>query len=476
MQIHKRSWAIPGFFLGFLLVYVLVAEAQTPLTTIDMPQGGRIVYGKVQGADTQGAAMTNVLRIMHQNCGEKPKIGNVFRMRGTDSVGVFFTVVNHSAGNVPVAGLIIAAGSAPHQAEAALVSDRADRFGSTINPMLTKLFSVWHPGGAAATASAPAGKSSAPAPAPAASGPSAPAAKLHTVSAADNSASIGIPDGWTLDPRSSGGTMLVTGPHGEQIGLNMTRTGIDPTNPHQMRSPRTPGMIVYPFRGDLTKEFAALFQAWRRASGKGPAQLQVDTIKPMPAPQGEHCVLANGHLDPDGNGMQTFSDLMCAFDPGSYGMYLVTLNHMLVSNSLAEQEHNTLTAIVSSWKINQEVVSRQTAAATQQAAAHTQALIGLSQQAVNNIHQIGANATARYNATQAANDAQHAAWNQQEENVGRYPQGFSNYLLDQTVIRDVQNPDAHLTTWNQAAEVWKKAFPDRIEEVPTSEYISGKDF
>jgi hypothetical protein len=125
-----------------------------------------------------------------------------------------------------------------------------------------------------------------------------PGCHARIVSASDSSASIGIPDGWTLDPRSAGGTMLVTGPQGEQIGLSMTRMAIDPTNPNQMRLPRVPGVIVYPFRGDLVKAFPDLFQAWRRANGKPPAQLQVDQIKPMPAPQGDHCVIANGHVDP----------------------------------------------------------------------------------------------------------------------------------------------------------------------------------
>src|ERR1019366_4395417 len=132
----------------------------------------------------------------------------------------------------------------------------------------------------------------------AAGGHSAPAARLHTVSASDTSASIGIPDGWTLDPHSAGGSMLLSGPQGELIGLSMTRTAIDPTNPQKMRLPRIPGMIAYPFRGDLMKEFPALFQAWRRANGRPPAPLQVDEIKPMPAPQGDHCVVANGHMDP----------------------------------------------------------------------------------------------------------------------------------------------------------------------------------
>ena len=476
----KRAWAILGWLL--LVIHVSVSSAQTPLTTIDMPQGGRIVYGKVQGADTQGAAMTHVLRVMHQSCGDKPKIGNVFRMRGTDSVGLFFTVVNRPAGNVQVAGLIIAAGSGPHQAEAALVSDRADRFGTTINPMLEKLFGVWHPAGAAISSSArqtpaapastsPTGKNSGPVP------------RLHTVSAPDNSATIGIPDGWTLDPRSGGGTMLVSGPRGEQIALSMTRAAIDPWNPQQVQMARSgfhtilPGTLVYPFRGDMVKSFPEMFQAWRRANGKPPAQLQVDEIKPMPAVQGNHCAFAKGHVDPDGKGMQTFSSYMCAFDPApANGMYLVTLSHSMLPNALADQELNTMQAIIDSWRVNQQVVNQQVAAANQRMNANTQALIRQNQMQVDRIHQIGAEAAARYNATQAANDAQHAAWNASQDANSRNTQGLSNYLLDQTVIHDVQDPNTHVTVWNRAAEAWKKAYPDRIEEVPTSQYINGQDY
>jgi hypothetical protein len=476
MHVQTRSWKLAGFLGSFFLVGVLVANAQTPLTTIDMPQGGRIVYGKVAGADTQGAAMTQVLRVMHQNCGERPQIGRVFKMRGTDSVGLFFTVVNHPAGNVQVAGLIIAAGSGLHQAEAALVSDRADRFGSTINPMLNKLFTVWHPGGAAATnSSTPKNPAPASASVPAASGNSAPAAALRMVSASDGSATIGIPDGWMLDPHSASGMMLVNGPHGEQVYLGMSRMGIDPTHPGNQMIPRLPGTVIYPFRGDMTREFANLFQAWRRANGKPPVPLQVDEIKPMQSPNA-HCVIADGQVNPDGKGMQKFSDNMCASDPGNTGGYTITFSHMAVPNSFAEQEHSTLNAILSSWKVNLQVVNQQAATAVQQMNANTQAAIRRNQGIVANINQIGANATARYNATQVANDAQHAAWNQSQENISRNGQGFSNYLLDQTVIHDVQDPNTHVTVWNQAAEAWKKAYPDRIEEVPTSQYINGQDY
>src|SRR5664279_330792 len=109
---------------------------RTPLTHIDSPQGGMIMYGTVDGASTQPAAMSKILRIVHENCGDKPQIGKVFQFKGTNTVGVFFTVVNHPEGDKRVAGLVIAAASGPHQVEAALLSDDATRFGKSINPML----------------------------------------------------------------------------------------------------------------------------------------------------------------------------------------------------------------------------------------------------------------------------------------------------------------------------------------------------
>ena len=58
----------------------------------------------------------------------------------------------------------------------------------------------------------------------------------------------------------------------------------------------------------------------------------------------------------------------------------------------------------------------------------------------------------------------------------RTQQGFHNCLRDQTVIRDIQDPNTHATVWNQTAEVWQKAFPDRIEQVPVQQYTRGRDF
>ena len=147
MSENWRKTLLSLLWLFFVAGSASTPRAQTPLKTIKNPQGGIIIYGLVDGASSQAAAMSQILRNVHNSCGEKPQVGELFKVRGTNSVAVFFTVVNHPAGNEPVAGMLIAAPTGPHQVEAALVSDDARRFGSTVNPMLNTLFGEWHPGG-----------------------------------------------------------------------------------------------------------------------------------------------------------------------------------------------------------------------------------------------------------------------------------------------------------------------------------------
>ena len=460
------------------------APKPTPLTTIPTTQGGIIEYGSVAGATTLPAAMANVLSQMHQACGEKPSVGQVFRVKGSNSAGVIFTVVDHAQGNRQLAGMVIAAQTAPNQMEAAVVSDSADRFAQTANPMLQQLYAVWHPG-QTQPASGTSGSSGSASTASTAS--PAPPVPLHTVTAPDNSASLGVPDGWTLNPQSGQGAIIVKGPNGEQIGMNMNRPAVDPTNPFQVNMARqrysviVPGSVVYAFRGDLTKEFVNVFQAWRKAGGQGPAQMQVDTIVPMQAPKGSHCVQATGHIDPDGKGMQAFNDMMCANDPvPAYGGYGVTLYHAMLPNAVADKEQGLQKAIISSYKENAQVVSQQINAQLNQKQQMDQQTLANAQQYVNQIHQIGAQATARMNATEAANDAQHAGYWAQQSSNAQNSAGFSNYLLDQSVVQNnnVGGTGAvgHTTEWNSAANAMVQANPNKYEIVNTPNYWQGVDY
>ena len=459
MMHHNRGriFRFAALSLFFLPVLVQMVWAKAPLKSIDTPQGGKIVYGVVEGAKTEAGAMGNVLSAVHNNCGEKPQIGKVFKVRGTNSNAVFFTVVNHPAGNKLVAGLVIASQTGPRSVEAALVSDEASRFGSTMNPMLKQLFNVWRPGSQTASSDSTVDTHSAP------------PAHLRWFTAADKSAKVGIPDGWQA--KGSGGTMMVMKPSGKNlpviVQLNLTRMAVDPRNPAQrqqqaggLRSNNS-GKIVYPANVDLTKAFPDLFRQFWRLNNTNVSDLQIDHAENMPGGSGGRCVHVMGHVKLGVPVSEEINSVLCTTVPSPMGIYLLMLSFYLLPPEVANQERATAGAILASFQPNQAVIRQQAGA--------------IAAPAIRNIHQIGQQATARYNATQAANDAQHRAWNNQQDSNSRNVQGFSNYLLDQTVVQDNYR-NTHSTEWNRTADALVKAHPNRFEIVDTPNYWKGIDY
>jgi len=482
-NIYKRFPVALVLWLFFVVSCTRAPQAQTALKTIDYPQGGKIVYGLVDGAKSQAAAMGYVLRSVHDSCGEKPQVGNLFRVRGTNSVAAFFTVVNHPGGNKPVAGMVIAAEVAPNHIEAALVSDDAARFASTVNPMLSKLFSEWHPGAALA-----AGPASAAAPA----GASAAVPPMRQVTLPDGTATVSLPAGWNVVPNQSGMAITtVNGPQGEILGLNMYYVVYDPYNAavqNRMRMRiKFPNEIDYPTNADLTKSFGDILQRIRAAYGQGPAPLKLDSVQEASGSQGQ-CVNATGQLNPDGTTMRDMTALLCRSTPNQYGQYFLTFNKSLLPLGASVQQRATAAAIVASYKPDMQ---RAQAIANAQAApiiaqmqqtyqAHQQALMSFTQQQIANIHQIGANATARMNATEQQHDIENRSFEQHEDSISRNGQGFSNYLLDQTVVQNNNMYNngtvGHATVWNSTADALVKSNPNRYELVNTPNYWQGIDY
>lgn len=451
----------------------------TPLTHLNAPQGGMIVFGTVDGAGTLPAAMSKILNNVWNNCGEKPQIGRVFQFKGTPTVAVFFTVTNHPGGNKKVAGLVLSAASGPRQVEAALLSDDAARFGKTVNSMLQQLFGVWQPGGPAAASGSSAG-------APSASdgnGSSASAVRLHTAYAPDNSASIGVADGWQLDPRSAGSTMILNGPNGELAVYAANKPAVDPYNPQQVQAVRYgiyngSGTMLYPYHPDLGSAYPELLQAWRRANNAPPARLQVDKITPL---QGAgNCVLVTGHIDADGQGVKKLVDDICQSPPAQWGAYTITRNFNLMTDAQSEREQNTVLAMFRSVKVNQQVMNQQMQQKLQQKQQSDQQWRAWGQQQSDRIRAQGEAAQRNFADRQAANDAQHAEWNAGQDDNARNNQGFSNYLLDQTVVQDNNmygnGAIGHGTLWNSTADALVKADPNRFEYVDKPNFWEGTDY
>ena len=480
-----------GRFSAFILssfVFICACkagtQAPTPQTTINTPQGGQIVYG---AATTQPAALAKLLGQVQAKCGERPQIGRVFQFRGTNSVGVFYTVTNHPQGNKPMAGLVIASATGPNQVEGALLTDDASRFGKSVNPMLQQLFGLLNPD-AAASSSVASGRSATRGSVP----------TLHRVTLPDSTAGVSIPAGWQVDPKSGGGTMLIHGSQGEVVILNSMFLAQDPNglayrNMRQrgMQPPR--GTIVFPANADLVKDFAQIIQQLSRSKGFVPAGLRIDTSEHVSPPagssfEGERCALATGQIDPNGKGMQAMFRVLCANSPDQYGDYSFLDYVAYFPDTEATRANAVAGAIFSSFSVDQAIVTRRANAEAaphierlrQMDAAQRHAVQARTAQIVGSINQIGANATARMNAVQAANDAQHAQWNAGQDNNARNNQAFHNYILDQTVVEDRNmygnGTIGHGTLWNTTADALVRANPDRFQYVDRPNFWQGTDY
>ncbi|MFO1400102.1 MAG: hypothetical protein U1F30_02620 [Steroidobacteraceae bacterium] len=463
------------------------ALAGTPQATMLAPQGGQIVYGAVAGATTQPQVLARLLGTVQARCGEKPQIGRVFQFRGTRSVGVFYTVTDRARGNKPMAGLVIASVTGPNQAEGALLTDEAARFGRTVNPMLQQLFSAWHP-----DAQTQSSRISGPGAARAAVPP------LHTVTLPDGTARADIPAGWRVDPVSGGGTMLIRGSGGEVVILNSMFLALDPYGPayrnlQQRGMSPLRGMIIYPANADLVKNFPQIILQLSRSKGFEPADLRIEYSGQVAAPagatfEGERCALASGRIDPNGKGMQAMFRVVCALPPDQYGDFSFLDYVGYFPNTESSRANAIAAAIFASFEENQALVMERANAEAaphiaqlrQMDAEQRRAEAARSAQIIGDIKQIGADATARMHAIEAANDAQHAQWNAGQDDNARNNQAFHNYILDQTVVQDNNmygnGTVGHGTLWNSTADALVKADPDRFQYVDKPDFWQGTDY
>jgi hypothetical protein len=434
----------------------LHAQAPTPLKTIEPAGGGHIVYGQVDGESSESGAMGAILRSLHRQYADKPQVGKVFQVKDSNSAAVFFTLTKRNQGNAPIAGLIIARRTGPASVEAALLSDEAARFGTTINPMLKTLFGVWHP----VTQS------------PAAAAVSAPPASLNTYTLPDHTAAVGLPAGWKVEPSSGGGTILADGPHGEAVSLDfpfLAMNSSDPRVQQTMRFAQGAGRntsyahaLYYPYGADPGKTFADLLQMRRRMMGLGPVTMQLEGETALPA-QGARCAQLRGRLDDpaDGKGMREFNTVFCSGALSPMGQYMNLAWHTAVPLAFADRERATMGAILASFQVNVGLVSQQAAA--------------IAAPAIEHIHAIGRAAAAQAQQAHALSDLHNQSVEARWDSQDRHNQAFSNYLLDQTVISDSQN-NAHATVWNQTADAMVRTNPQRFGYVDTPDFWKGVDY
>lgn len=459
--------SIGTLFVVCIFLPVLASIAQTPLHNIPGPQGGSIIYGSVDGANSPPAAMGSILKHLHQQYGDRPQVGRVFKVRGTESEAVFFTLTRHSPSTLKIAGMLLVS-SAPGHVEAALLSDDASRFATSANPMLQKLFENWKPGGKSLLASSPAGNR--PNSSPSASAPAAP---LRPFRLQDGSAMVMLPEGWRVTPQSGGGTILAQGPNGETAALGFPYLAYNSNDPRTMQMRRFAASpagrntsyaksIFIPYGADLGRTFVELNSQARRFGSPAVVPVQVEQSQPIRSGGPAHCAILSGS-SPASPGQQAlqFEGTFCQSQPDASGGFMNLANLAFVPPALAAREQATLRAILGSFQVNNAIVNAQAAA--------------LAKPGIDAIHEIGRQVDARIAESHRQGDQQRAGFEAHMDSMDRSSQGFSNYMLDKSVVLDNQY-GGHATFSNNTAEAIVQANPGRYEYVDTSNYWKGIDY
>lgn len=449
-------WFADGVSLGVLALVAVggsAARAQGDgLHLLHEPGGGEIVYGPISNANTLQAGAGVMLRSLHGHFGDRPQIGKLFQEKGSNSVSMFFSVTDNNGSHKAITGLMIVAMTAGGSTEGAVVYDETPRFAGSEGGMMKRLNEVWHPGGGGGSARG---------------GAQGVAQPLRQTPFPDNSGSIGLPAGWRITAGHQGAVDAV-GPTGSEIHYGVVVPVMDPNNPQtrsmiQMetqggRMP-LPGMYVaIPYGTDAVRAFLAAAQQLNQKARKPQMSFNVTSTKRLGGlGGGGDCALVEGTMDRhDGTGSMYSENTIC-MNPPMGGNWMLTIYQANIRQDMVQQEKPTLEAMASSYKMNGAVMNEE------------------SQEVISQIHQIGADTTARINASHEAFDQKLASDRANEDRVDRSNQNFSNYILDQTVVQNVQTGERG-TVFNKYADSLVQNDPNRFQYVPTQDMLKGIDY
>ena len=443
----------PSLRIGFALLFSTGLTSQAAFTTVNGPQGGKIIYGQVEQATNEPQAVVAVLRFIQSQYSGRPQISRFFAAKGTQSVAAFFGV-NRMSG-VPLEGMLIVTKATTDHVEAAAVYDDATRFSKNYNSMMQALMSAWHPLAAASQ------------------GGASSVAPLHKTLTSDRTASIDLPDGWNISPSSRGGSIFAQGPNGEVAVVGFTVLANDVNNPRArqtyeavrrggLRGTSYANAIYYPLTPDLGKDFVDLLTMYYQKQNQQAGSFQIAAVKPAQGPQGYHCARIDGQYNGAKGGQQELRAVFCVGPEGpASGAFLAVTDYTLVPMARADQERATLAAMLGSIQIDQAAVGRQAAA--------------IAAPEIARIHAIGRMVDQRIAAAHRAEEIHNSAVYQHWDDIDRRSKAFSDYILGYTVLRTADN-HYHGTFWNEDANRLLEEFPGRFEVVSTPELQKGVDY
>jgi predicted GNAT family acetyltransferase len=467
--------AILSLGLGFSAAQSHAQSAPQPakneIKILDNPGGGQYAFGAMTSQSNKADALIYMLHQMHGKFGDKPQVGKLFQSRDGSSLATFFTLVAKNMGGSPVTGLLIITQHGSAAPRMGILYDDSRRFVKTEPAMLKAVSAAWQdaaPPAAAASSTRPQ--------VPAAAAPEHGAEQLYPATGGDRSAVINLPPNWRITS-VAGGSISAEGTHGEMLSLQSAfQQIIDPRNPRAQslmyggmagRGPK----VVCPLGPDLFEDYVCVVNQVRHNNGKPAATYNLTSATPQPG-QGQVrplSVLFTVDLH-DGMGPRNGSgrlDLM-----GSAGAtWALGFSMSNIPQKYADTEAATLRAVVASYRRNEGVISAENAAVMER----------IRQQGVANEQQaktINENREANKQSFDNHMQSLHQNDAQNDEHMGNIDwqsKITQDYILDRSVVKDVENDD-RATVGNRFADSLVKANPNRFEIVQNQDLIRGRDY
>lgn len=274
-----------------------------------------------------------------------------------------------------------------------------------------------------------------------------PAQRLTSYVFPDGSGSMGLPPGWAVISAQLG-DVIAQGPRGEKLRFGLVVPVIDPTSPQAgvlMAGGVAPGnFIAVPYNADAATLFTEGSEQIAQKLRLPAPTITIDSTRNLPVEFGGKNFAVYGEVDAhDGRGAQAMVTQMIVTAPQALGTYQVTVFEVTAPPQVMTNDTATITEIYKNYNRNTQVVLAAVNAQTEQSERETQQIL---------------DSTAR-------------RWDAQDRSTA----SFSNYLLDQTVIRNTETGE-HFTVSNQRADWLTLHNPYLFEEVPESDYVKGVDY
>ncbi len=431
-----------------LLVRPLSAAASSGGSTSRAPHGGTLVTTFQKESSPQQLLRDSLSRA-------RGVFGSPIDVRGAvrskDGTLVVALIRSRLAG-VPIGGMILGTYVTGAPSRIALIYDRADRFAKTA-PDLIAFATTTDTENASAPAAQLAG---------------VPA--MHDVVAPDRSASARLPAGWTPQHFAQG-VFVAADAAGDEVDQEVAFTFVDPRSPalaqyvsaqqmmRQPVSPVTPFGIVLALPPDPVQAYVSANRRLAELQHQPDPETKIEQSHPMAAAPNQHASLLSGTSIVKGTRVRFLgsADFVQLHAPGAW---MLSIKMVSAPDAQFKKVFPTLSAIFSSYKIDQNVRQQQVGETIRQ----NNELIArgreISQATI-------ARNTAVFNASMS-----HAR--EVQDGIDRSTAGFSHYLNDTTVVQS--SSGARGTVDQGFAQSMVRNDPQNFREVPVSEYRKGVDY